>query len=1043
MKSDDLFGLDGQTFLNTVLEEYSREKDKSAAGSALSEKLCLLTFRTHSHGPNGNTPPSTADFSTIVIAAETTDAGTIGLKNHVVAMRLIEHRMFDAVSDYNNRCFAVFRQLIAKLWHNGTGYAHTDFQHAVTLGVQLLSSLSFTQDKLELFGYKVLQPGHVELIWQSIQNLFETCPSERQYSKLLSVIEPFVHHLTRVSCRCDAAPGHEAARIITQQANTGFDRAVSYYNILKTRQICRDATRSQLEALASDLLREKILPQCHQRLDELQAHEEQPEAQAPGQRLIANVLLATSIIEQAESRPVSQDFKSRCLQYLAQSLETDLNSSRFCDVCGHLNSFLSPEYKMSSAVLDYLDDIVSKIATAFLEKFSLNDRCVEAFTNLLLTLGANKHLDGVVDLLLNQQPLRVSFWLKPLLIWASDNCEQAKFREFCQKCQNRIEELTPEGNLRNHILLKELSNYFDRLKFVSKSKEILGALPEPDAPRGYVFVLTYAADTLDLAMPLSIEAKRKGYRVAFISSQLGVSAEIAVKQNARSVSEGIKDFYAEAERLERLEDADSLLAFIRNHVSNSQIHSRGRPRLYRPLLNDNAVNWERKSIKLDGVECYAGIAEKLRNYYRTPEFKVSSLSTRNYANVQVALADRMIFLSRAVEKLARISGRPCYIIGNEGQSAPAQSAMAYCSARGYASDVNFISVSTGYENYSSQESKLRSSTVAAANITAFPFRRGPIFTTRKAFEDWAKDNAELKTEVRKNLDQILRLNRTGQAALGPEAQKVLSKLKQEKRSGKKILCVFGKVLTDLGVSTDGGPAHVDQLDWIMHTSAVADSNTVVLIKPHPHESNRSITRYPVTSMAAHVQSNPNVIMLDKTWFNIQQLLGIIDTAILWNGSSSLELLSQGCPVVMCSYAGRFDYPVKMVYPESRAHYERLLREPPSLKVDETTKLEAQRLILMQSSTGPLSVPQPYTAVKMTNDPIPQEHWREQDIEKLLQGKDPNIAKLFADVFEHSKESYCADQTRSLFIKLQDAEFTRGVRSGTKTIEQELSGAGLI
>src|SRR6185503_3210813 len=67
-------------------------------------------------------------------------------------------------------------------------------------------------------------------------------------------------------------------------------------------------------------------------------------------------------------------------------------------------------------------------------------------------------------------------------------------------------------------------------------------------------------------------------------------------------------------------------------------------------------------------------------------------------------------------------------------------------------------------------------------------------------------------------------------------------------------------------------------------------------------------------------------------FNLFELADVLDLALMWHGTSALELGVLGVPTVMGTYYGPVDFPVGHIVPQSRSHYEQLIasREKPAI-----------------------------------------------------------------------------------------------------------------
>jgi capsular polysaccharide export protein len=210
-----------------------------------------------------------------------------------------------------------------------------------------------------------------------------------------------------------------------------------------------------------------------------------------------------------------------------------------------------------------------------------------------------------------------------------------------------------------------------------------------------------------------------------------------------------------------------------------------------------------------------------------------------------------------------------------------------------------------------------------------------------------------------------------------------------------VACAFGKIVCDIAMPSAGGPAHRDMKDWLNHTiDSVRGSNTLLLIKPHPHEVNNEIGTFLTEHFQDLIEGElpHNVIVLGHRWFNIKDMLGQIDLGVLYNGTTAVELGVLGIPAVLCSDFGVVDYPVGHAKPKDRMHYRRLLRfEEPVVVSPDLKKRSIAWLHCMSSNRA--AVPYRYHEREITNKVVHLPTWFKEDIEAYLAKGDPNVRWL--------------------------------------------------
>jgi hypothetical protein len=259
---------------------------------------------------------------------------------------------------------------------------------------------------------------------------------------------------------------------------------------------------------------------------------------------------------------------------------------------------------------------------------------------------------------------------------------------------------------------------------------------------------------------------------------------------------------------------------------------------------------------------------------------------------------------------------------------------------------------------------------------------------RAAFEAWLARGVDAGP-ARAEADAILRQDRTAAGELPAEAAAVLERVREHRRRGGKVACVFGHLTFDLGGLRDDGPAHRDMADWLEDTlAALAGSSTLVLVKPHVAEGRYKANRAPLQLLAELVRAPraDNVMWLDPLWFNAHQLFPHLDAGIVWRSSVALELTIAGIP---CVVAGRETYyreAMNLASPADRADYRRILAELPGRAVAPSESARAALLLKYIPEQTFLSLPY----VERDGDPTGSFRWNEVALARLLAEGDPDI-----------------------------------------------------
>jgi hypothetical protein len=322
----------------------------------------------------------------------------------------------------------------------------------------------------------------------------------------------------------------------------------------------------------------------------------------------------------------------------------------------------------------------------------------------------------------------------------------------------------------------------------------------------------------------------------------------------------------------------------------------------------------------------------------------------------------------------------------------------FCAKLGNPQTFFCIHSTNGYENYFANFTSPVSTKTAIRNVTAVPHVRTASFPVPSEFETWYQRNRLIAPQMLAKVQDITKIRRsasTGSSEMPMEAQAIFASIEDWRARGGKVACAFGKIVCDLAVPQDGGPAHRNMKDWLNHTvEAVRDSNTLLLVKPHPHELRNDVATFLTEYFADLVDAElpSNVFVLGHQWFSIHDLSGRIDLGLLYNGTTAVELGLLGIPAVLCSNYGAIDYPVGHVRPRDRDHYERLVRFEEEAAVPTDLK-ERSAAWLHYLSGEDVSVPYRYHSRQITNRVVYPPWWFEEDITSYLAKGDRHVTRL--------------------------------------------------
>jgi len=524
------------------------------------------------------------------------------------------------------------------------------------------------------------------------------------------------------------------------------------------------------------------------------------------------------------------------------------------------------------------------------------------------------------------------------------------------------------GASRNEIAT--IRNDHARVEFLLQSSKILESVAQPILPKGVVFLGSSGClNTISMTVPVLVELKRRGYAVI-------------------QLDEGM------------LRNQPTGTSWIDKHAGavDKVIHSDFN--ILNGLQNEWVIDWPRKKVMSGGINFYQGIFEIMTQRLRAFNFDISDPGVYRWFRHYLVRSDRSLSACKAIERDVMSRGVPVRFMNAGSHSAPFSVYRTF--ALHYASkyDVGFVHMGPAYENYYSNLKSKVATTVSLDNLTKYPLYRLPFLARPDRFEEWLQQDG-LYDRYKEDIDRVLNHNRVGRIDGNTSHTQYEDVLIRAKQDGRRVIGVYGKILCDMAVPFDGGPGHENIVDWLRHTVSTARSTSnLIVLKPHPHELRPEIARdlneYWL-DLIAKMDIPENVMVLPHTGFNNQDLIKYLDLAVLWNGTSSLELCAQGVSVVMASYFGKHDYPIDLIYPESRSDYERIICAHEWERPDQS-KMERAALLLKYMGTEEVCVPFKYSHRPVTNDPVGVPYWHMDDVERFLRDGDPHISKLVDKVF---------------------------------------------
>ena len=406
-----------------------------------------------------------------------------------------------------------------------------------------------------------------------------------------------------------------------------------------------------------------------------------------------------------------------------------------------------------------------------------------------------------------------------------------------------------------------------------------------------------------------------------------------------------------------------------------------------------------------GVDFYRGLEEALCCKFRRWTLDFSDPAVMHAALGYLWEMDFIITWIDRLKQIAMETGVPILIFTSVTHSGNRFAARAYLNAVSERGDVTLVASCDAYESYYNNYGSEYSTAIALRSMTKYKTLAHACNAPVEEFEKWFKSAWKPGGGDSAWADQILRSDRVKKPRT-EAAIHMRDRLLAARLSGKSIVCLFGKILFDQTVPVRGGPAHTGMDDWVKHSLEVVAGrdDVLLLIKPHPHELRDDIATYPSEMLADWLPSDPpdHVIVLPHHMFNLYEVVEFIDLAVMWNGSSSIELGILGVPCVVCGLYGEIDYPVGHIVPRDRDHYGWLLThakkvEPPAGVADRS------RALLEYRASVDVATPYRYTRRGNTNKKLSCYEWFRDDLERYHADGDPFVTfmvnRIHGDLME--------------------------------------------
>lgn len=508
------------------------------------------------------------------------------------------------------------------------------------------------------------------------------------------------------------------------------------------------------------------------------------------------------------------------------------------------------------------------------------------------------------------------------------------------------------------------------LRFLTRTAVTYSKVPQPTDPKGVIIITPRNIDHLRRNPIISlIEMKRQGWAVIPLVEGLLPREEtgIAELDLLNGAVSGHRYLSEEAKRkMAPLDD------FCFDAPSGK--FTWGDIDLSHPLWEDAAINRRRHSIDLD---CPA---------------------LQEYSGNLVKWTEPIAYCIQHAHSVTQDLGLRLGMLSLFGHRLPDALFRPYCERKGDPETCFFLHGANGYQNYFTNFSTNVSVRYALRNLTRVPHVRTASFPIPENFNHYFQQNKHRADEALERFGGVTKIKRStvGMEALPDEARAAAERIDAWRAKGGKVICAFGKVLCDSSVPYDGGPAHKDIRDWINHAIAAArGSDTLLLIKPHPHELNDQIATFPTEYFRDILTEDfgENTMFLEHRWFDIHDIGSRIDMGLIYNGTTTVELGLMGVPCLLAGHFANADYPIGQATVEDRQQFEQHIRfEIPIIVAADLRQRSAMWLDYM--SNDDFTQPYRYHVRPVTNKVLYPPWWEADDLDLYFsEAGDPAVTTL--------------------------------------------------
>ena len=508
------------------------------------------------------------------------------------------------------------------------------------------------------------------------------------------------------------------------------------------------------------------------------------------------------------------------------------------------------------------------------------------------------------------------------------------------------------------------------LGFLQRTSKIYTTISQPTKPLGVIFITPRSIEQLrKTPIVVLMELKRMGWAIIPLSEGLLPLEKTGIP---------------------------SIDKFIGGISMNRTISKKALPKLNN-IHNQFKVNLKKGYMEWEDIDMSHVIWEESAINRRVYEVDYTCPAMQEYLNnIYIATKSSAVMLENIYNLRKEINLRIGFMIQFNARL-PDALYRFYCEKKGDPDNFFCVHSANGYQNYFENFSTNISTKGIMRNMTRHPETKSGSFPVPAEFEKYYMNHKNESKHILELVEGVTKVKRStsGESELPADAKLVLAQIEEWKSKGGKVVCAFGKVVCDSGVPYDGGPAHSNMKDWLNHTiESVKNSNTLLLIKPHPHELNQEISTFgnEFFSELIDVELNKNVIFLGHKWFDIHMLKDIVDLGLIYNGTTSIELGVLGIPSILCSFFAPIDYPIGHAIPKNKKDYSRMVRFEKKTIVDSDIKERAAVWLYYMGGKN-VTLDYRYHSRPLTNKVVYPPYWFDEDIYKYLSEGDKNVTEL--------------------------------------------------